>query len=179
MKKYFSKVGAYFIVYFGGILLGLLTESFAPLPFLLLFEMSGLALNILKVVLVVAVTATWLFISTRTIGYKTREFRPATILIAALAVFAMQQALSPLFHNAEYISGGARTLTYAVFLKGKAVIWNAKTASVEGVPQWGYHVMMLLLNAIYLPTMIAGEYFGVKKRQKDRKKLTGENESFQ
>ena len=182
MKKYFSKVGPYLIVYFVGLWIGLLVESFGVFPISRGFDVIGVDLSvlggrILTVVLVVLVTAVWLFISTRTIGYKSKEFHLAAILVAAGAVFALQQLLSPLFHNAEYIAGGGHPLTYAVFLQEKAMIWNAKTASVDGVPQWGYHVMMLLLDAIYLPTMIAGEYFGVKKRQKDRKKLTGESES--
>lgn len=174
MMKYFKSFGTYFLAFIGATWLGIPVAVFGKLPILLAVEISTRASRILEGVLYIIVGCLVLFFSARMVGYKSREYRPIVTVLSMAAVFAVQQVLSPIFHNAEYIAGGALKLTYAIFLGNKPIFAEAPDFIVAGVPGWGYHVVMLVLALIfYLPAVLCGEYLGRKKREKDRLELTG------
>lgn len=180
MKTYCSKLGIYLLDFIAAILIGFLFQYVASLIVSLIIEMNQLAARIIKATLFFLATTAWLFFSSRTIGYKSKEFKLVAILIASALVFAIQQILAPIFHYAEYVSGGALDLTYAVFLKNEPLFVDHKTFIAEGVPQWGFHVIMLIIDVVfYLPAIIAGEHFGVKKRLKERDALINKGKGEQ
>lgn len=174
MKKIFSKFGVYLLDLIAALLIGFLIQFIVSLVVFPIVEMSQFAARMMKAVFFVMATTVWLFFSARTIGYKNKEIHLASVLTSAILVLAIQQILSPFFHYAEYVSGGALQLTYAVFLKNDPIFAEAPTFLAAGVPQWGYHVIMLIVDIVlYIPAIIAGEHFGVKKRQNDREELIG------
>lgn len=172
MKNIFSKFGTYILDFIAAILIGMLVETFAPLPILLAADLSTLSTRVIKAAFFIIVTTAWLFFSARTIGYKSKETNIRGLLVSIILIFALQQVLSPLFNYAEYISGGVLALTYAIFLGNDPFISAADSHLASDVPIWGYHVVMLAVALVfYLPAIITGEYLGVKKREKDRNEL--------
>ena len=174
MKKVFSKFGGYLLDFIAALLIGFLIQFVVSLVVLPIVEMNQFAARIMKAIVFILVTTVWLFLSARTIGYKNKEFKLVVSLISAILVLVVQQILSPFFHYAEYVSGGALQLTYAVFLKNDPMFVESGTFLADGVPRWGFHIIMLIIDIVfYIPAIIAGEHFGVKKREKDREELIG------
>lgn len=173
--KYFKNFGTYLIAFIGAMWVGILAAAWIPIPIEIAFETNTLADRIIQGVLYIVVGCLMLFFSARTVGYKSREYSPIVTVVSMAAVFAVQQAVSPIFRHAEYISGGGSVLTKLIFLGNNPAFAEAPDFIVAGVPQWGYHVVMLAIALVfYLPAVLCGEYFGRKKREKDRRELTGE-----
>lgn len=170
MKAYFAKLGTYALDFVAAILIGMLA-LFLIYPIELVCELTTFSERLVCACLSTVTSTLWLFFAARREGYKNKEFKLSCIIPSILTIFIIQLALSPLFDYANYIAGSVNYLTWAIYLVEEPLY------AVTDVPHWVYLLLMGALDAvIYLPAIIAGEYLGAKKRQKERDSLLGHKE---
>ena len=173
MKKYLSDFGGYLIVYESAVLLGLLAMIVLQIPLQFIFS-TGMPAQYTASFLVGGIgSAVWAFIASHRFGYKREKFSIKALIIPLLLVLALQQIVAPLMHYMLYVAGSASQLSSAIYiLQGHSAV----EATVWEIPKWLTHLCMLLWDALFFLTPIfLGEYFGAKKRQKDRKALYEES----
>ena len=171
MKKHLSAFGGYLIVYEAAVLLGLLVLTITQIPFQMIFSTSTAPQLIASFLADGIGAAVWFFVAAYRFGHKRAEFSVKALLLPLLLVFAVQQLVAPLLQYMIYVAGSASWLSKSIYmLQGHSVI-----EATEETPKWLTHLCMLLWDAVFfLPPVFLGEFFGAKKRQKDRKALHGE-----
>ncbi len=178
MKSYLSKIGSYFISFFGAMWVGVLAVIILKIPFDMITDSSLLGGRIFQGILLTIFPATFLLFTMKKKGYKDAELNLRETVICMSAVFLIQQLFSCIIGYAIYMAGGAIHIAEAIFLKdAQAMYENSSTfpllaSTVIGVPFWAYHLLMLAINIFILfPTVVAGKKIGVKKRLKERAEL--------
>lgn len=169
MKKILSKTGIYLIDFAAALWIGVLVGSILITPVRLIFEPTVLQERIWWTVIQAIGTSAWLFISAWKIAYRQKQFSPPAVVIPAIAAFAVQALLAYPFHFVLYISGPASHLADAVYWGNRQYHWERW----DEVPLYIHFGLLLAFDLLYLAAMVAGEYFGAKKRQKDRAELIG------
>lgn len=168
MKNILSKTGIYLIDFAVALWVGVLIDGIFITPIRLIFEPTPFQERITSSIIQLIGTVAWLFVSAWKIAYEKRKFTLPHVVIPAIFTFAVQLVVAYLCHFVQYTSGPAGYLTEAIYWGNRQFRWERW---VE-VPLYIYFGPMLAFDILYLAAMIAGEYFGAKKRQKDRAKLT-------
>lgn len=169
MKSYLTKLGTYALDYIAAMWVGILVFMAALYPIKLIFELTPLAERIVSTLLCAVGTTVWLFISAHKIGYKSKVFKRSAVIAAVLTVFALQQVLAVVTDYVIYIASTTNYLAQAV--------WFGNSVTGSEPPDLVKHLCLLALDALlFIPAILAGEYLGAKKRQKDRDALIGRKE---
>lgn len=171
MKSILSKTGVYLIDFAAALWVGVLIDGILITPIRLIFEPTLFQERIVSGIIQLIGTVAWLFVSAWKIAYEKRQFSLPQVVIPAIFAFALQLPVAYLCHFVQYTSGPAGYLTEAIYWGNRAYRWERW----DEVPLYIYFGLMLAFDLLYLAAMIAGEYFGAKKRQKNRAKLTAEH----
>lgn len=178
MKKQISLFSPYLLNFVGSLWLGVLATVLASIPLRFAVGNNPLAENLWISVFFAAAMTAWLFLSSYRRGYKKKALPLPKLSLFMAILFLLQQIFAYIFGYVYYMAGAATHLSLAIFLGHNPAVYDLKTHLAEGVPLWGYHVLMLaLMLVLYVPAMVGGEYVGSKRREKDRAELTGEGET--
>lgn len=160
MKKYFKKFEIYFVNFFSSFGIALLVGVICSIPIRFIRTLNS---DIGNFSLSIIATVISLFILSYKEGYRRREFQLKLIFISILCLFCLQIILVLIIGHAVYISGPTVHLAYYILyrinpelINGKAMLSNINT-----------DLMISAFFVIYSPTMILGEYIGVRKHRKD------------
>ena len=104
-----------------------------------------------------------LYVCAYRMGDKDRKFDIKIILIPLVMAFIIQLIYAAIFSFSIYTSGPAYYL-------GK-IIYMLRGDTEPTVPDQIIFVCMLAFDVIYTAVYLLGEYFGVKRRSKDREQL--------
>ena len=140
-------------------------------PIEMFFTISPYAERIIKAILgSVGVISVLLLMSCKE-GYKNRSVSLKESIFALITVFILQQILAPLLTYAAYIVG-----TGSIYL-AQLFYYQNKIAFRPTTPVYLEHIFMAISHFIlFTPTIILGEWLGVKKRKNEIKQLTQKEE---
>ena len=167
MKNSLLKAGSYLLDFVAAMWIGMLGTFPLEFPLGLLCDLTLLQNRIWHGIAQAVFTIAWLFLSARAIGYKEKEFHPAQTLFSVLIVFIVQAIVCYPMHFVMYVSGATYYFTEAIHWGNSSYPWQ----------DWGdaplllRYGLILLFDLIHMIAILAGEYFGAQKRQKERSEL--------
>lgn len=168
MKNILSKTGIYLIDFVAAMWVGILAVLLTITLYRLTAEPTILQDRIFWTILQTLGTVGWLFFSAWKIGYKQKRFTLPAVVIPAIVAFIVQALLVYPTHFAVYTAGPTNLLADAIYWGNREFYWE-RWVEVPLTLRFG---LLIAFDILYLAAMIAGEYIGAKKRQKDRAELT-------
>lgn len=170
LKEYISKALYCFLWLFACLWINLLITLPLNLVTRFFFEKGSVEEQTVLVIFMTIVMIVSLFLCARRYGYTNKTFRIKMIIIPLVIAFVLHCLYSLLFRLMIYTTGPAYAMGSIISLLSGADI-------TLGVGKGYIIIPTLLYDILYAAVIIAGEYAGVKKRDRDREKLLSERKA--
>ncbi len=167
IKEYVSKGFQYFFYIFGCLWLTVLVGAISTLISRFALAKDSIEETVIILVIMSIVMSISLYICFYRNGYADREFNLKMILIPIAIALILQMIYALVFSFSLYTAGPA-------YYAG-ATHYLLQGGTKLGVPDEFVFPYMLLFDILYIFVFLAGEYFGVKKRNKDRETLISQS----
>ncbi|MBE6570076.1 MAG: hypothetical protein E7658_07680 [Ruminococcaceae bacterium] len=170
LKGYISKALYCFLWMFACLWVNLLISGPVTLAARFIFEKGSMEEHIVMMSFMTIAMLAGLFLCARRYGYTNKTFCIKMAIIPLVIAFVLHFLYALLFRFAIYTTGPAYEL-------GSIISIVSGTDTTLGVAREYVIVPMLLYDILYAAVIIAGEYSGVKKRDRDREKLLSERKA--